>query len=389
SENTLEINNSVFSDAITVGTTNLLFPPDVLNGEQPKAVIDMCDSNVKIVNTTVGNGWLFLGNVFDKSLENKNFNDDYNINLVADNLKVSSISSGMYNNYKGNSNIYIKGNSNFENIALGSWYLDGHTLAADKQSKITFEDNQKMVMMVGVKDLSIRKPIMVDDLDPVLENMKIEITNIEQWNEGDLVLGVNIPYEGITKLAYLKPSAFTSAKPNNYEFEYRENKDMVGWYLVKKEVVVQTNDLTIKNTVSGTGANINDEFSFKIEMSVDGTYEYSGDKQGIVKNGDIIKLSQGQTVTINKLPIDTLYKITQIEASQKGYTTTIIGATGTIVKDNISLVEFKNHRDKDRAVILDRNPATGDNYDYLILIAIASLSGILGLIIILIKSNTD
>ena len=109
--------------------------------------------------------------------------------------------------------------------------------------------------------------------------------------------------------------------------------------------------LKINKTVSGTAGETDRDFTFKIELFDEnnnvlaGTYNYTGDKTGTITSGDTITLKHKESITIDKLPVGTIYQITEIEANTDGYATTVTGNNGTIIKGN-QTVSFINTRNE-------------------------------------------
>ena len=104
------------------------------------------------------------------------------------------------------------------------------------------------------------------------------------------------------------------------------------------------NDLIIEKTVEGKDGDKKKEWSFKVDLDSKDEFEYErsdGDK-GTVKNGDTLKLSHGQSITISMLPVGTSYSVKEVEANKDGYKTTTKGVEGVIELDQASKAEFTN-----------------------------------------------
>ena len=56
-----------------------------------------------------------------------------------------------------------------------------------------------------------------------------------------------------------------------------------------------------------------------------------------------VTLKHGQSISINSLPVDVAYSVSEAQANQDGYTTTPKNEEGIISKDEISAVEFENY----------------------------------------------
>ncbi len=123
-------------------------------------------------------------------------------------------------------------------------------------------------------------------------------------------------------------------------------------------------NLEISNKVTGTAADTTLRFSFKVELSAGGSYEYkiisakgysAGENALTVKSGDTIQLSHGQTAVISGIPAGTAYKVT--ETDKQGYTLTSTGDSGTIT-ENGARASFINEKNKPST---GSTPDTGDS----------------------------
>lgn len=127
-------------------------------------------------------------------------------------------------------------------------------------------------------------------------------------------------------------------------------------------------NLTINKVVSGEDVDLNQLFTFTIELKdsegnpVDGLYEYVGDvKSGYEKavqrpeDGEIyfvdgkaqIRLSHGQQITLQYLPYQSTYTVTELEADQDGYTTYYNKGKGAISGRlaESAVIQVENHRE--------------------------------------------
>lgn len=113
-----------------------------------------------------------------------------------------------------------------------------------------------------------------------------------------------------------------------------------------------TGSLTIKKSVKGDLANQETEFTFLVELSASGSYNYTGSRTGTIKNGQSIRLKHGEHITIHELPVGTTYRVTEAEANKDGYITSSKGAAGTITESG-KTAEYVNMKSS--------VPKTGDN----------------------------
>ncbi|MBR5348998.1 MAG: VaFE repeat-containing surface-anchored protein, partial [Lachnospiraceae bacterium] len=79
----------------------------------------------------------------------------------------------------------------------------------------------------------------------------------------------------------------------------------------------KTGDLTIRKTVNA--GDKNQFFTFTVTfVDDDGTYSYTGSKEGTIKSGDTIQLKHDESITISGLPVGTSYTV--VESNNAGYT---------------------------------------------------------------------
>ncbi|MEG0391323.1 MAG: FctA domain-containing protein, partial [Anaerovoracaceae bacterium] len=103
-------------------------------------------------------------------------------------------------------------------------------------------------------------------------------------------------------------------------------------------------NLSLGKTVTGEEGDLAKDFTFTVTFSDNGTYDYTGSKNGRIKSGETITLRHDQRITIVKLPVDTTYTIVEKEANQDGYTTTATNASGKIAEGITANASFVNHK---------------------------------------------
>ena len=97
---------------------------------------------------------------------------------------------------------------------------------------------------------------------------------------------------------------------------------------------VGTGNLYITKEVKGKSGDIDKEFTFIVSLkdidgtSVKGEYNYSGSKEGTIKDGGEIKLKNGERIDITNLPLGTQYEVNEVEANLNGYVTASKGERG-------------------------------------------------------------
>ena len=108
----------------------------------------------------------------------------------------------------------------------------------------------------------------------------------------------------------------------------------------------------IRKTVTGSTGEKEKDFHFTVTIrdkngkDLSGRYPFTGSKTGGVKSGETITLRDGQSVTIQGLPIGTSYTVVEQEANQDGYRTTTTGTVGNdLTADSTPEALFENHRE--------------------------------------------
>lgn len=107
-------------------------------------------------------------------------------------------------------------------------------------------------------------------------------------------------------------------------------------------------NLTIRAEVSGSGADVNREFTFTLTLNSDSSFSYSGSKSGKIKSGDSLSLKHGESVTISGIPAGVDYSVE--ESDNDGYSLTASGDQGTISNGLTALAIFKNEKDDENSV---------------------------------------
>ncbi len=88
--------------------------------------------------------------------------------------------------------------------------------------------------------------------------------------------------------------------------------------------------LMIKKTVGGALGDQDRDFTFVVNLEAGGSYRYWGSKTGTIESGQAITLKHDEYIVIEGIPVDTGYRVTEVEANRDGYRTTSTGAEGKI-----------------------------------------------------------
>lgn len=110
-----------------------------------------------------------------------------------------------------------------------------------------------------------------------------------------------------------------------------------------------TGKLAISKTIEGadTEALKATEFNFQVDLTKDGNadngiYKYTGSKDGTVRNGESVSLKGGESITIEGIPADIDYTVTE-DTPAAGWTNTKKeNDTGKIAKDETKTAAFTN-----------------------------------------------
>lgn len=110
-----------------------------------------------------------------------------------------------------------------------------------------------------------------------------------------------------------------------------------------KKKDVQTGQLTIEKTVSGSGGDSSKKFNFKVIFSgAADAYHYTGAANETIRSGDTISLAHNESITITGLPAGTKYEIQEADYSSLGYTATAKNAQGLITANTTRTASFTN-----------------------------------------------
>ena len=121
-------------------------------------------------------------------------------------------------------------------------------------------------------------------------------------------------------------------------------------------------DLTVTKLLEGEGANPNKDWTFTVTLSdpeINGTYGGMTFTNGVAT----FTLKGGESLTATGLPIGITYTVTEAEANADGYTTTIVGDTGTISADGEATALFINKKGDETGNVAIRKRVRGEDAD--------------------------
>lgn len=159
------------------------------------------------------------------------------------------------------------------------------------------------------------------------------------------------------------------ALPEHYQDEYENTftTDEENWTITN---TLEDSSLTISKVVSGNAGDQDKEFTFKIILTdrdgnvLEDEFFYTGSKEGVIKSGGTVKLKHGESITINGLPVEVNYEVTELEANSDRYETTSINDKGTIDFDENKVV-FTNTKNEGSLTIdktVGGNSGEADRY---------------------------
>ncbi|WP_349948746.1 DUF5979 domain-containing protein [Lacrimispora sp. BS-2] len=137
-----------------------------------------------------------------------------------------------------------------------------------------------------------------------------------------------------------------------------------------------SNTLTVKNYPNGTGGNVGSltitkkvvgnaddrtrTFEFKLDLGGDSNDYFcigNGVPNRFIKSGDLIYLTDGQSITVTGLPENTVYTVTEADYTADGYLTSYTDASGTIVTGAIQVAAFTNTKFKPGSLVIKKTVA--------------------------------
>lgn len=125
--------------------------------------------------------------------------------------------------------------------------------------------------------------------------------------------------------------------------EIKTVKELSGnWATLYKK---KTGALSVSKTVTGNAGDTTKDFIFTVTLgdnTISGTYGDMTFENGVAA----FTLKHGETKSALHLPVDVTYTVVETEANQDGYTTTVIGDTGTIADGETATAEFTNAKSK-------------------------------------------
>lgn len=159
--------------------------------------------------------------------------------------------------------------------------------------------------------------------------------------------------------------------PEGTKYRVRETRGNADWYVspedgeregtilsggaavaafINSDEELDMGTLTVLKMVTGMG-NTQRKFTFTVTLldedgkELTGEYPYLGSVSGKFESGDKVELKHHESITITELPAGTRYKVTEEEANENGYVTSVEGETGTLVHDGEAWAVYTNYRE--------------------------------------------
>ena len=137
-------------------------------------------------------------------------------------------------------------------------------------------------------------------------------------------------------------------------------------------------NLTLSKTVKGANADKTKSFKFVVSLDATGTFEYNGDKTGIVSDGGTVSLKSGQSIIIKDVPVGVAYSV--VEEKTQGYKSEAKNGQGTVAESgndiqfiNTKVASAQKSPSKSSDAEGSSSPRTGDSLA--LIIALLSLLG--------------
>lgn len=165
------------------------------------------------------------------------------------------------------------------------------------------------------------------------------------WTLADVAAGAvgSVSFTGV-----VNESAIEGGVDNKAGIQLGENGPVIS--ANTESTKMGTGGLTISKHVKSAIADVTAptaEFTFDVTLTdaagkqLAGTYNYEGDKKGVIENGaGQIKLAHGQSITIKGLPEGAKYKVVETEVD--GFTAIADTMNGTIAKNQTAQAAFTN-----------------------------------------------
>ena len=150
---------------------------------------------------------------------------------------------------------------------------------------------------------------------------------------------------------------------NRYTYSIREvvpegyESSQNGNTIINRKVEEDPGSFEVSKIVTGLGGDPTARFTFTVTLSEPLTGIYGG--MTFVDGVAAFTLSGGESILAENLPDGVTYTVTEAEANQDGYTTTVTGGTGTISAGQTASAVFTNDRPRTE----QPEPSTPDNPD--------------------------
>ena len=150
---------------------------------------------------------------------------------------------------------------------------------------------------------------------------------------------------------------------NRYTYSIREvvpegyESSQNGNTIINRKVEEDPGSFEVSKIVTGLGGDPTARFTFTVTLSEPLTGIYGG--MTFVDGVAAFTLSGGESILAENLPDGVTYTVTEAEANQDGYTTTVTGGTGTISAGQTASAVFTNDRPRTE----EPEPPTPDNPD--------------------------
>lgn len=278
-----------------------------------------------------------------------------------------------------------------ENIDIPGYRFDGVTYSPE-DGKVTVEPGETATIQAtnkftAIGSLTIKKVVTIVGAGAIEHTFKFTVTDeMGNWYDKDgkaydhkveIEIGANeeITIDELPAGNYTIEEDENDTAVPNYQFigvDYEDGNTVevtkaeaktvtvTNRYMQEIPPQIATGDLTVAKTVAGNAGEKTKAFTFTVELddsSINGTY---GDMT-FVDGKASFTLKDGESKRAIGLPAGITYTVTEAEANQDGYVTTVTNESGTILADETIIVAFVNEKNMDPPKDPDETPEATDN----------------------------
>ncbi len=274
-----------------------------------------------------------------------------------------------------------------EDVKIIHRNADGSEIASVDKDNVTFTNTYRKPVKTPVsyslkaeksvegnapEDYSYSFEITKDGVSTLLENVKpgeFEFINETYDEAGEHTYTVREIPGGLPGMTYdgaeytVKTTVTEHTDPatgdKSYTVEAVITKNGASASEVEFVNVYKVGGFSVEKEVSGTKGVTETErdwnFTVELDTALNGTY---GDMT-FTEGRSSFTLKSGEKLTAENIPVGVTYKVTETDADTDGYTTSVEGVTAAEVTEELKMVKFINHKDKDKVGLSVEKIVTG------------------------------